>query len=83
MEDNGGDMKKADNADLKLDFLNNYALEDEIYLQLDKLQALAGLQTLMNSIEDSAVPRKHFQHYSLIIEEHLQKLRGLVNQMFD
>lgn len=76
-------MKKVENAELNLDFLNNYALEDEIYLQLDKLQALTALQTLMNSMEDPAVPRKHFQHYSLIMEEHLQKLRGLVNQMFD
>ncbi len=33
-------MKKADNAELNLDFLNKYVLEDEIYLQLDKLQAL-------------------------------------------
>lgn len=76
-------MKKLDNAELNLDFLNNYALEDEIYLHLDKLQALTALQTLMNSVEDPAVPRKHFQHYSLVMEEHLQKLRGLVNQLFD
>lgn len=76
-------MKKADNAELNLDFLNNYALEDEIYLQLDKLQALIALQTLMNSTEDPALPRKHYQHYSLIMEEHLLRLRGLLNQLFD
>lgn len=76
-------MKKLDNAELNLDFLNNYALEDEIYLHLDKLQALTALQTLMNSVEDPAVPRKHFQHYSLVMEEHLLKLRGLMNQLFD
>lgn len=76
-------MKKADNAELNLSFLNKYALEDEIYLQLDKLQALAALQTLMNSTEEPDVPRKHYQHYSLIVEEHLLKLRGLLNQLFD
>lgn len=76
-------MKKADNAELSLDFLNNYALEDEIYLQLDKLQALTTLQTLMNSTEEPAIPRKHYQHYSLIMEEHLVKLRALLNQLFD
>lgn len=76
-------MKKADSAELNLDFLNNYALEDEIYLQLDKLQALTALQTLMNSADDPDVPRKHYQHYSLVIEEHLLKLRGLLNQLFD
>lgn len=76
-------MKKADNAELNLDFLNNYALEDEIYLQLDKLQALTALQTLINSTEEPDVPRKHHQHYSLIVEEHLLKLRALLNQLFD
>lgn len=74
-------MKKAD--ELNLDFLNNYMLEDEIYLQLDKLESMVALQTLMSSVEDPAVPRKHFQHYALIMEEHLHKLRDLVNQMFD
>ncbi len=76
-------MKKTDNVELNLDFLNNYALEDEIYLQLDKLQALTALQTLMNSTEDPMLPRKHYQHYSLIMEEHLVRLRVLVNQLFD
>lgn len=76
-------MKKAGNAELNLDFLNKYVLEDEIYLQLDKLQALTALQTLINSTEDPDVPRRHHQHYSLIVEEHLLKLRGLLNQLFD
>ncbi len=76
-------MKKADNAELNLGFLNKYVLEDEVYLQLDKLQALVALQTLMNSMEDPDVPRRHHQHYSLIVEEHLLKLRGLLNQLFD
>jgi hypothetical protein len=76
-------MKKTDNAELNLDFLNNYVLEDEIYLQLDKLQALTALQTLMNSTEEPTLPRKHYQHYSLIMEEHLLRLRGLLNQLFD
>ncbi|AQT61084.1 hypothetical protein CBP51_10550 [Cellvibrio mixtus] len=76
-------MKKADDAELNLDFLNNYALEDEIYLQLDKLQALTALQALMHSAEDSDMHKKHYHHYSLILEEHLQKLRGLLNRLFD
>ncbi len=76
-------MKKADNAELNLDFLNNYALEDEIYLQLDKLQALTALQTLVNSVEDPVIPKKHNHHYSLVVEEHLLKLRGLLNRLFD
>lgn len=76
-------MKKADNTELNLDFLNNYALEDEIYFQLDKLQALAALQTHMNASEEAALPRKHYQHYSQVMEENLHKLRSLVNQLFD
>jgi hypothetical protein len=76
-------MKKVDNAELNLDFLINYVLEDEIYLQLDKLEAMIALQTLMSSAEHPAVPQRHFQHYALVMEEHLQKLRALINQMFD
>lgn len=76
-------MKKADNAELNLDFLKNYALEDEIYLQLDKLQALTALQMLMHSAEDPDIPKKHYQHYSLIVDEHVLALRKLLNQLFD
>ncbi len=76
-------MKKVDNAELNLDFLNTFALEDEIYLQLDKLQALTALQTLMNSSDEAGDSRKHYHYYSLVVEEHLAKLRQLVNQIFD
>ena len=76
-------MKKTDNTELDLGFLKNYMLEDEIYLQMDKLQALTALQTLMNSAEETPYSRKHLQYYSLIVEEHLHKLRVLLNQLFD
>lgn len=76
-------MKKADNAELNLEFLNNYVLEDEIYLQLDKLQTLTALQSLMHLMEDQEVHKRHHHHYSLIIEEHLLKLRELLNRLFD
>ncbi|HEY8939550.1 MAG TPA: hypothetical protein VIM59_05160 [Cellvibrio sp.] len=76
-------MKKTDNTEMNLDFLKNYVLEDEIYLQLDKLQALTALQTLMNSAEETPYSRQHLQCYSLIMEEHLHKLRALLNQLFD
>lgn len=79
----GDTMKKGDNAELNLEFLNNYVLEDEIYLQMDKLQALGALQTLIYSAEETNIVRKHHIHYSLIMEEHLQKLRTLLDQLFD
>jgi hypothetical protein len=76
-------MKKADTTELKLDFLQNCALEDEIYLQIDKLQALSALQTLVNTAEDITIPKKHSLHYSLILEEQLLKLRNQLDQLFD
>ena len=73
----------GDNAkgELNLDFLNNFELEDEIYLQMDKLQALASLQTLFNTAERPPSPAQYLYH-GLMLEEQLGKLQALLDILF-
>lgn len=74
-------MKDQAKGELNLNFLNSYLLEDEIYLQMDKLQALAALQTLLNTTETPPT-RAQYLYYSMTVEEQINKLRVLVDQLF-
>lgn len=74
-------MKEQAKGNLNLGFLNNYQIEDDIYLQLDKLQALVSLQTLLNTAE-SAPTRAQQLYYAMTLEEQLEKLRGMVDELF-
>lgn len=74
-------MKEQAKGELNLSFLSNYLLEDEIYLQLDKLQALVSLQTLLNTGEISLTRAQHL-YYAMTVEEQLGKLRELVDELF-
>ena len=74
-------MREQAKGELNLNFLNTYLLEDEIYLQLDKLQALSALQTLLNTTETPPT-RTQYLHYSMTLEEQVNKLRALVDQLF-
>lgn len=74
-------MDKRGDKKLNLHFLNNYALEDEIYLRMDKLQALCSAQILLDS--GDTVPNRYIRtHYSMIVEEQVIQLRNLLNQLF-
>lgn len=75
-------MTKRAEPVLNLNFLNNYVLEDEIYLRLDKLQALCATQAL---IDNSDIPnQRHIsRHYAMVMEEQLGELRKLLNQLFN
>ena len=42
-------MSKRASTELNLNFLNNYTLEDEVYLRIDKLQALCAAQVILNN----------------------------------
>lgn len=74
-------MKEQAKGELNLSFLSNYLLEDEIYLQLDKLQALVSLQTLLNTAETTPTRAQHL-YYAMTVEEQLGKLRELVDELF-
>jgi len=75
-------MDKPIETKLNLNFINNYILEDEIYLRIDKLQALCAAQTLldMNNISPARYSRTN---YSLAIEEQVTELRSLLDQLFN
>ncbi|RYY01370.1 MAG: hypothetical protein EOO53_17905 [Gammaproteobacteria bacterium] len=74
-------MNKRTDATLNLNFLNNYVLEDEIYLRMDKLQALCAAQIVLDA-SDTATARYVRTHYSMVIEEQVTELRNLLNQLF-
>lgn len=74
-------MKEQARGELNLSFLSNYLLEDEIYLQLDKLQALVSLQTLLNTAETTPTRAQHL-YYAMTVEEQVGKLRELVDELF-
>lgn len=74
-------MDKRADTKLNLSFLNNCVLEDEIYLRIDKLQALCAAQILLDA-SDTAPARYIRTHYSMVIEEQVTELRNLLNQLF-
>ncbi len=74
-------MNEHAKGDLNLSFLNDYLLEDEIYQQLDKLQALVSLHTLLNTT-DTPPTRTQSLYFTMTVEEQLGKLRLLVDQLF-
>ncbi len=57
-------------------------LEDQIYLQIDKLLALVSVQAALDTSDYNPRPSTR-NHYSLIIEEHAVELRRLIDQVFD
>ncbi len=75
-------MKKQDTPVLNLSFLNKYSLEDDIYLRVDKLQALCATQTMLDSNDTIPDPSMRF-HYSMVIEEQVTALRSLLDQLFN
>ena len=74
-------MNKDANTELNLNFLNNYVLEDEIFLRIDKLQALCAAQVLWDTNEIASA-RNIRTHYAMVIEEQVTELRKLLNQLF-
>lgn len=74
-------MNKRADTTLNLNFLNNYMLEDEIYLRIDKLQALCAAQIIMDDSDAAPAPSIRAR-YSMVIEEQVTELRNLLNQLF-
>ncbi|MGQ9425217.1 hypothetical protein ACXYTJ_06235 [Gilvimarinus sp. F26214L] len=56
-------------------------LEDQIYLQMDKLLALCGMQSLADA-NDCQVPLGLRTNYSAVLEEQALALRKLLDQAF-
>lgn len=75
-------MSKGANTELNLNFLNNYVLEDEIFLRIDKLEALCAAQILLDNNEIASA-RNIRTHYSMVVEEQVLELRKLLSQLFN
>ena len=73
-------MDKPTDAALNLNFLNNYVLEYEIYLRIDKLHALCSAQIILE-MNDLAPTRYSRAHYSMAIEEQVAALRNLLENL--
>lgn len=74
-------MKEHAKGSLNLSFLNNYLLEDEIYLQLEKLRVLTSMQTMLTST-DALPTREQYYHYGLVLEDQISRLKGLIDELF-
>lgn len=57
-------------------------LEDEVYLQIDKLTALCGMQAIADT-SDCEVPLGLRTNYSVVLEEHALGLRKMLDQVFE
>lgn len=81
---NGMDRKLQQiiNPDILDSLQAKLGLEDAIYLQLDKLLALCAVQSVMDSSENPPALTTR-SHYSMIMEEHAQELRRLIDQLFN
>lgn len=74
-------MSKRASTELNLNFLNNYTLEDEVYLRIDKLQAMCAAQVMLNTSDTPMASHIRIYH-SMVIEEQAIELRKLIDQLF-
>lgn len=74
-------MKGQSEATVDFDFTNSYLLEDEIYRQLDKIEALTALNTLLNRAETPPA-RSQLLHYCMTLEEQMVRMRELIDRLF-
>jgi len=77
------DKNKTGNTEVvKSDIQNDAELEDSIFLAVDKLHALCSAQSQLDSNDCVLSPRAR-NHYSIILEDQVTELRGLLNRHFD
>lgn len=71
-------MKYSINQDIVESMQKRGSLEDSIYLQLEKIQALCSAQTILNSSDAIPTPTTR-TYYSMVIEEQTSELRRLID----
>ncbi|MGH1471264.1 MAG: hypothetical protein ACRBCS_08730 [Cellvibrionaceae bacterium] len=57
-------------------------LEDEIYFETDKLEALCQMRTIVENSDDELTPKAR-THYAYVIEDQITAIRALLNKLFD
>lgn len=66
---------------LQAELSSRARLEEDLYLQVDKLVALVSVQAALDSGDYQPGPAVR-NHYSLVIEEHALAIRRLLEQLF-
>lgn len=74
-------MNKRSDTALDLSFLSHYLLEDEIYMRIDKLQALCTAQIMLDASDTAPAPQIRM-FYSMVIEEQIMEIRNLMDKLF-
>lgn len=74
-------MNKRADTELDLSFLSHFLLEDEIYMRIDKLQALCAAQIMLDA-SDTAPASQIRLFYSMVIEEQVMEIRNLMDKLF-
>jgi len=71
-------VKYGINQDIVESMQKRGSLEDSIYLQLEKIQALCSAQTILSSSDAVPTPATR-TYYSMVIEEQTSELRRLID----
>lgn len=74
-------MSKRPDTELDLSFLSHFLLEDEIYMRIDKLQALCMAQIMLDASDTAPAPHIRM-YYSMVIEEQVMEMRNLMDKLF-
>ncbi len=74
-------IKPFVNQDVVESLRDRDRLEDSIFQQMEKIQALSEAQRVIDSNEAN-LSAKSRQVYSLVLDEHVQDLRGLLDRCF-
>lgn len=77
-------LPKIENQDVleTVSKTNELGLEDEIFMAVEKLQALSEIQTKLNTT-DGDVSLMTLSHYAQVLHEEVRRLRELLHQHFD
>ena len=74
-------IKPFVNQDVVESLRDRDRLEDSIFQQLEKIQALSEAQRVIDSTE-AILSAKSRQFYSVVLDEHVQELRSLLDRCF-
>lgn len=72
---------QAINQDILESLRSKEDLEEEIFIHMDKLDALCRVRSIAESGE-STIPRASLMHYSQLVEQEAKQLRRLLDQFF-
>jgi hypothetical protein len=71
----------AINTDIVESLRANEPLEDDVFLQLEKIEALCNVRKAADAGEAS-MPSRTMTYFSMILEQEVKALRKLLDQIF-